>query len=294
MQYIEAKTILSSFKYQKRWFGTHYGMNLYKGCCHGCIYCDSRSECYGVEDFDRVRAKKNCLLLLERDLAKKRKTGIIGMGAMSDPYNPFEERLDLTGKSLDLIHKHRFGVAIATKSNLIVRDINRLRALREHSPTIVKITITTADNSLAQVIEPNASLPTERFLALKELSEAGLFTGVLIMPLLPYINDNWENIFSILCQAHEAGARFIYPGFGVTLRQNQREWYYNQLDLHFPGLKEKYIRQFEDQYSCYLPHVKELQKAFNRECEKRGILYKMKDIIEGSTTSHGGKQLTLF
>jgi DNA repair photolyase len=177
MEYIPAKSILSSFSKNTGWFGVNYNMNLYKGCCHGCIYCDSRSECYQIEDFDRVRTKKNALEILERELATKRKTGLIGMGGMSDPYNPYEESLNLTGRALELIDRYRFGTAIATKGVLIERDLDRLVSINSHSPVIIKMTITAGDDTLSRIVEPGAPASSLRFKALKNLSSRGLFYG---------------------------------------------------------------------------------------------------------------------
>lgn len=294
MKFVPAKTIISGYAANNSWFGNNYNMNIYKGCCHGCIYCDSRSECYRVENFDEVRAKENALVLIERELKSKRKTGVIGMGAMSDPYNPFEKELKLTRGALELINRYRFGVSIATKSDLITRDINILKAISIHSPVLIKITITTANDALCKKIEPNAAAPSARFAVIKKLSEEGIFSGILLMPVLPFIEDNEENINSIIKLAHENGAKFIYPAFGVTLRQNQREWYYNNLDKYFPSIKEKYIAHFGDSYKCLSPKAKELWSLFQNECDRYGILYKMNDIVKDYKHGYGDAQLSLF
>lgn len=294
MELIGAKTILSGYSSNNSWFGNNYNMNIYKGCCHGCIYCDSRSECYGVEDFERVRAKENALTTIARELKSKRRTGVIGTGAMSDPYNPFEKEYGLTRGALQLIHKYGFGVSIATKSDLIVRDMNILKSIQTHSPVLVKITITTCYDELCKKIEPNAAVPSKRFEAIKKLSENGLFAGILLMPVLPFIEDNEENIKGIINLAHKSGAKFIYPAFGVTLRQNQRDWYYKKLDEHFPTIKQKYIRRYGNTYQCISPKAKELWNLFKRECESLGILYKMSDIINGYKQGYGYTQISLF
>lgn len=295
MKFIPAKTILSSYEAGKNWFGKNYTMNIYKGCCHGCIYCDSRSECYGVENFDEVRAKENALALLQRELRAKRKAGVIGTGAMSDPYNPFEKRYRLTRDALELIHNvPRFGISIATKSDLIIRDMDVLRSIKGHSPVLVKLTITTADDALGKKIEPNVAESSRRFSAIKELSDNGIFSGILLMPVLPFLEDHENNISEIIRLAYEHGAKFIYPAFGVTLRQNQREWYYKKLDEHFPGLKQKYIKQFGNAYECRSPKAKTLLQLFQKECDRFGILYKMADIIKGYQHGYDDQQLTLF
>jgi len=294
MNYVSAKTIISGYAENNMWFGCNYNMNIYKGCCHGCIYCDSRSECYGVEIFDEVRAKENALALIERELKSKRKKGVVGTGAMSDPYNPFEKEHLLTRGALELINKHGFGVAIATKSDLVLRDIDILKEISRHSPVLVKITITTADDELCRKIEPHAALSSQRFEVIKSLSQAGINTCVLLMPVLPFIEDNEANIRDIVVLAHENGARFIYPAFGVTLRQNQREWFFSKLEESFPSLKAKYIESFGNAYECRCPNSKELWNLFQCECKKTGIIYKMNEIISAYKQGYGDGQLSLF
>lgn len=294
MRFIPAKTILSGYAEHNDWFGCNYNMNIYKGCCHGCIYCDSRSECYRVDDFDEVRAKENALEILERELKSKRRKGVIGTGAMSDPYNPFEETHQLTRGALELIRYHGFGVSIATKSSLVARDVDTLKAISRYAPVLVKITITTCDDALSAKLEPNVARPSERFAALKRLTDQGIFAGVLLMPVLPFITDTHENIADIIRLAHENGARFIYPGLGVTLRQNQREWLYEQLDKHFPGIREKYERTFGEAYSCHSPKGRVLYRLLSSECQKKGLLYKMEDIIRHYKTGYGQEQVSLF
>ncbi len=294
MDFVPAKTIISGYAENNMWFGCNYNMNIYKGCCHGCIYCDSRSECYGVENFDEVRAKENALALIDRELKSKRRKGVIGTGAMSDPYNPFEKEHRLTRGALELINHHGFGVAIATKSDLVLRDIDILKKISAHSPVLIKITITNAEDELCQKIEPRAPLSSQRFEAIKKLAEAGINAGVLLMPVLPFIEDNEENIGAIIELAHNSGAKFIYPAFGVTLRQNQRDWYFEKLDEHFPSVKQKYIDTFGSAYECRSPKSKELWKLFQFECDKLGILYKMNDIINAYKEGHSDGQLSLF
>lgn len=294
MEYIPAKTILSGYSDGNSWFGQNYTMNIYKGCCHGCIYCDSRSECYRVENFDEVRAKENALAILARELKAKRRSGVIGTGAMSDPYNPLEQEFRLTRGALELIDTYGFGVTIATKSDLITRDVDVLKSIHKHSPVLVKITITTADDALCKKIEPNVTVASRRFAAIRELTESGIFAGILLMPVLPFLEDNEDNISEIIRLAAENGAKFIYPAFGVTLRQNQRDWYYEKLDKHFPGLKQTYIKHYGNAYECRSPKAKELWQLLKTECDKYGLLYRMKDIIDGYKQGYGDDQLTLF
>ncbi len=295
MEYIPAKTIVSRTK-DTTWFGTDYNMNIYKGCCHGCIYCDSRSDCYRVEEFDRVRAKQDALTILRNDLQRKVKTGVVGMGAMSDPYNPFERELLLTRHALELIDAYGFGTAIATKSPLVARDADILRDIAKNSPVIVKMTVTTSDDALCSKVEPFAPPATERLRAVRALADAGLFAGVLLMPVLPFIEDSDQNVLSVVRAAKENGARFVYPFFGVTLRANQREHFLNNLDTRFAGqgLRERYLAQFGEHYACQSPRAKALWEVFTQECRQLGLLYRMKDIIGAYKLGYENSQLTFF
>lgn len=294
MKFIPTKTILSSYSEGNSWFGSNYNMNIYRGCDHGCIYCDSRSECYGVENFDVVRAKENTLLLLEKELKSKRKKGIVATGAMSDPYNPFEAEYKLTRGALELINKYGFGASVLTKSDLMVRDIDILSRIKKHSPVMAKFTITTYDDELCKKIEPNVSEASKRFKALGKLSKADIFTGIHMWPILPFINDTEENIKLIIKAAAENGANFVSPYFGVTLRQNQRLYYYQQLDRVLPGVKQKYINTYGDQYECNSIYEKGLWSIFKAECKKYGLLYKMSDIRETLKSKYENRQISLF
>lgn len=293
--YIPAKTIVTRTK-STAWFGAAYNMNIYRGCCHGCIYCDSRSSCYGTDHFDQVRAKQDALRIIRDDLRRKVKTGVISTGAMSDPYNPYEKELLLTRHALELAGAYGFGIAIATKSDLIVRDMDVLQEIREHSPVICKITVTAAEDSLSRLVEPYAPPSSKRLEAVRQLSEAGLFAGILMMPVLPLIEDTEENILGIIEKAGQCGARFIYPAFGMTLRQNQREWYLSRVEELFPGqgLRLRYEKQYGQRYECPSPRAKKLWELFSRECEKRGILFRMQDIIRASRLDCESRQMTLF
>ena len=295
MEYVPAKTIVTKAKGDS-WFGIDYNMNIYRGCCHGCIYCDSRSDCYQIKDFDTVKAKENALQIIRDDLRRKVRTGVIGTGSMSDPYNPFEKELKLTRHALELVDAFEFGIAIATKSTLLLRDLDVLSTIREHSPVLCKVTVTTADDGLARKLEPGAPPSSERFAMLEQLSSRGIFCGILLMPVLPWLEDSEENVLAIVRQAHEAGVRFIYASFGVTLRNNQREWYFDQLNRLFPGqgLAEQYIRQYGNHYHCGSPRAAALWKRFTEECGKYGILYQMKDIIHAYRRGYEMTQLNLF
>lgn len=296
MEYIPAKTILSGWRPGSDWFGINYNMNLYRGCCHGCIYCDSRSDCYGNDRFDTVRAKENALFLLRGELRRKVKTGVVGTGAMSDPYNPFERELMLTRHALELLAAYGFGAAIATKSELIERDIDVLQEVAQAAPVLCKVTVTTADDVLCRKIEPHVSVSSRRFEAVARLSQAGIFTGLLMMPVLPFLEDSPENILGIVRRAKEAGARFIYPALGMTLRQNQRDWYFEKLEALFPGenLAERYRRRYGSSYECRCPGLPALWKLFSEECNRLGILYQMKDIVRASRAGYAAEQTSLF
>lgn len=293
--WIEAKQIVQRTK-DERWFGTAYNMNLYRGCCHGCIYCDSRSACYGITRFDSVQVKRNALELLAQELPRKRRKGVVGTGAMSDPYNPLEQELQYTRKALTLLQAHGFGVAIATKSDLVTRDIDVLQRMARHAPVLCKLTVTTCDDALAQKLEPHVARPSSRFAAMRQLSDAGLFTGILLMPVLPFLEDNEENLLGIVARAKQSGARFIYPAFGVTLRDNQRQWYLQQLERLFPGqgLSMKYRAQYANAYECITPRVRALWPQFTRACREHKLYYRMTDIIRASQRPYTIRQLSMF
>lgn len=297
MEYISTKAILSNYQENLNWFGINYKMNIYKGCCHGCIYCDSRSNCYQIIDFDRVRIKKNSTEMIKKELKSKRTKGIIGTGAMSDPYNPFEKKYMLTRKALELVNENKFGVAIATKSDLVTRDIDILKKIQSHSPIIVKMTITTYDDELCKLIEKNVIPTSDRFKAIKKLSDKGIYTGVLLMPLLPYINDNEENIKNVIKTAYECGAKFVYShDLGVTLRQNQREYYFEQLRRIFPNkdLDKMYIKTYGEAYENKVINYENMWRIFRQECEKYNLLYKMEDIITDYKKKYEKTQISWF
>lgn len=294
MEFVPAKTIVTKTKKPAEWFGTDYTMNIYRGCSHGCIYCDSRSDCYREVNFDTVKVKEDALRIVRDDLRRKVKKGVIATGAMSDPYNPFEQKLRLTRNSLELINAFRFGVTISTKSTLITRDVDVLSDVKAHSPVMVKISITTSDDNLANIIEPNAPSSSERFSALEYLSKAGIFSGVLAMPILPFVCDTQENIESIIKQTKNAGAKFIYPFFGMTLRSGNREYYYENLEKFFPQAKEKYIRTYGYRYRCTSRKAKKLWDLFVTLCNEYELLYDMKSITRMYKYGYEEAQLSLF
>nr|WP_316618783.1 radical SAM protein [uncultured Ruminococcus sp.] len=272
MHYVKVKGILSPSN----------GMNLYRGCSHGCIYCDSRSKCYQMNhDFEDIEVKENALELLEAALRRKRKRCMIGTGAMTDPYIPLEKNLGYTRKALLLIEKYGFGVALQTKSDLVLRDLDILRRINEKTKAVVQMTLTTADEKLCRIIEPNVSTANERFEALKALRNAGIPTVVWLCPVLPFINDTEENIRTILGMCVEAGVRGVLCfGMGLTLREGNREYFYKQLDIHFPCLKERYIRAYGNNYVVDSPRSTELMRLYHRICEENGILHNNDQIFE--------------
>ncbi len=267
---IKAKTMLSHVPGPDGWFGLKYNMNLYRGCSHGCIYCDSRSSCYRIENFSDILVKINAIDLLKKELPSKRVKGTIGTGSMNDPYQPAEKQFQLTKKSLELMVKHGFPVHIITKSDLVLRDVD---ILREISKTYAAVTFTviTTDDKLAGIIEPGAPPPSKRLKTIETLSRAGVYTGITMMPLLPFITDTEENVKDIVRRAKDSGAKYIIPVFGMSIRTGQREYYYQKLDEHFPGLKTKYEKNYGMRYQCPSPDHARLEKVFLEACDKNAI-----------------------
>ena len=271
MHYVTAKSILSA----------RNGMNLYRGCQHGCIYCDSRSLCYRMDHpFEDIAVKENAIELLEAALKAKRKSCMIGTGAMTDPYIPLEAQLGMTRKALELIHKYGFGVAIQTKSDRILRDLDLLQSIHRRAKAVVQMTLTTFDDDLCRKLEPNVCPTSRRIEVLRRLKEAGIPTVVWLCPILPYINDTAENITSILDACVETKVHgIICFGMGLTLRDGNREYFYAQLESLFPGLKERYIREFGNAYMVSSPRNRELMKLFHETCSRHGILHDNEEIF---------------
>lgn len=265
MHFTEAKGILSSKN----------GMNLYRGCTHGCIYCDSRSKCYHMEhDFEDIEVKSNAIELLEEALRKKRKKCMLGTGAMTDPYIPPEEELKNVRKALALAERYGFGFTLITKSDRVLRDLDLLAAINEKTKCVVQMTLTTYDESLCKILEPHVSTTKERFRALLKLKEAGIPTVVWLSPILPFINDTEENIRGILEYCAAAGVYgVICFGMGVTMREGNREYFYRQLDHSFPGMKERYRKMYGDRYILNSPDHGKLMRLFHGECERYGIVH---------------------
>ncbi len=272
MHFVKAKGILSAKN----------GMNLYRGCSHGCIYCDSRSKCYHMEHaFEDIEVKENAIDLLEYALTHKRKKCMIGTGSMTDPYIPLEMELKNVRKALHLIYEHGFGFTVITKSNRIMRDSDLLRKINERAKCVVQMTLTTFDEDLCKKIEPNVSTTKERFEVLTKLRDAGIPTVVWLTPILPFINDTQDNISGILDLCIEAKVYgVICFGMGLTLREGNREYFYAQLDRLFPGLKENYIHTYGNQYIIESPNNRALMKLFHQKCEVNGIVHNNEQIFQ--------------
>lgn len=267
MHFVDAKGILTSNNGMT-------GMNIYRGCSHGCIYCDSRSKCYQfTHAFEDIEVKQNAPELLEKALRSKRKKCMIGTGAMSDPYMHCEEALGLTRQCLEIIKKYEFGLAIQTKSDRILRDIDLLDEINRSAKCVVQITLTTYDDDLCQILEPNVCNTKRRIEVLEEMQKRGIPTIVWLTPILPFINDTEENVTSILEECARVGVKGIVDfGMGLTLREGDREYYYAALDNHFPGMKQRYIQRYGNSYELPSPNAKVLQGILRRICKEYGML----------------------
>lgn len=279
MDTIRTRTIMTKSKEGRRWFGVDYRMNLYRGCSLGCIYCASRCDSYHIENFDEVHIKENSIEILEEELKSKGLKGVVSLGTLSDPYNPLEKKLCLTRQALELINKYGFGVSIDTKSDLILRDIDILKAIAENNNVIVKISITTTDEELSKKIEPNVISPKERFKVLKKLRDNGIYAGVLMTPVLPFLTDNEDNILSMIDESKKSYAKFIYTRMGMTLKTNQREYYLDKLDKIYPGLRKDYETVYDGRYFCATLQYRELLEKFLNKCSEEKILTDMDQII---------------
>lgn len=285
MHFVKARSIL-----------TPTAMNLYRGCLHGCIYCDSRSKCYQMQhDFEDIEVKENALELLEAALKRKRRPCMIGTGAMTDPYIPIEKELRLMRGALELIERYGFGAAVQTKSTLVLRDLDLLQRINEKTKAVVQMTLTTWDDDLCRVIEPNVSLTSQRFEALKRFRDAGIPTVVWLSPLLPFINDTEENITGLLGMCAEAQVKgVICFGMGLTLREGNREYFYQQLDRHFPGLKGEYIRRYGTQYEVSSPNSRRLMALFHSLCDEMGIMHDNDQIFHYMHVFESKLQTSIF
>ncbi|MDD5982889.1 MAG: radical SAM protein, partial [Solobacterium sp.] len=272
MHYVKAKGLLSN----------NNGMNIYRGCEHGCIYCDSRSTCYNMNhNFEDIEVKINAPELLEHSLKHKRKRCMIGTGSMSDPYMPLEKELRLTRKCLELIDKYNYGFTVITKSDLILRDLDLLKSINKKTKCVVQMTITTFDDGLCRILEPNVCVTSKRIEALKILHDNNIPTIVWMTPILPFINDNEANIMNILKACKEAGVYGIMTfGIGLTLREGDREYYYDKLDKYFPGLKYKYIKRYGNSYELPVPDEHSLNNLLIKYCKENSMEYRPDKLFE--------------
>jgi len=272
MHFVDAKGILTGS-------GGHFGMNIYRGCTHGCIYCDSRSNCYQfTHPFEDVEVKQNAPELLEKALRSKRRRGMVGTGAMSDPYMHCEEDLQLTRRCLEIILKYGFGAAIQTKSDRILRDIDLLDEINRTAKCVVQITLTTYDDRLCSILEPNVCNTKRRIEVLEEMQRRGIPTIVWMTPILPFINDTEENITSILNECVRVGVKGIIDfGMGLTLREGDREYYYAALDKYFPGMKARYIKRYGNAYELPSPNAERLTEVFKKICSENNIISNFED-----------------
>ena len=289
MHFVNAKSILSAKN----------GMNLYRGCSHGCIYCDSRSTCYHMEhDFEDIEIKANAIELLEHALKRKRAKCMLGTGSMTDPYIPLESKIGNVRKALALADQYGFGFTLITKSDRVLRDLDLLKSINDKTKCVVQMTLTTCDENLCRKIEPNVSTTKARVEALKKLNEAGIPTVVWLCPVLPFINDTEENIRGILKYCTEAKVYgVICFGMGMTLREGNREYFYSRLDRLFPHMKEKYMRIYGTQYQISSPKNNELMKLFHRICEDNGIVHdnsKLFEYLSRFEEKNSPVQLSLF
>ena len=267
MHFVDAKGILSRS-------GGCFGMNIYRGCTHGCIYCDSRSKCYHfTHPFEDIEVKQNAPELLEKALKSKRKKCMIGTGAMSDPYMHCEEELRLTRRCLEIILENGFGAAVQTKSDRILRDIDLLSEINQSAKCVVQITLTTYNDDLCRILEPNVCNTKRRIEILERMQEKGIPTVVWLTPILPFINDTEDNITAILNECVRVGVKGVIDfGMGLTLREGDREYYYAALDKHFPGMKERYIKRYGNAYELPSPNAERLRELLQSICNENGIL----------------------
>ena len=275
IKHITAKTFISTVNGKDEWFGLRYNFNIYRGCIHQCIYCDSRSECYQIENFEDLLVKTNAPDLARKELSHKRVKGLIGTGSMSDPYNPAEKEFLIMREVLKVIQAFRFPIHILTKSDLVLRDQDIIKEI-SRVKAYVSFTVTAYDDELSKKIEPFAPVSSRRIAAMKQLAENGINTGILLMPTLPYITDSEDNIKNIMQLAVDNGASYVIASFGVTMRDRQREYYYKKLEKTFPGLKEKYVNKYGSKYSCRSENYTRLNQIYN----EYSLRYNLKKRVE--------------
>ncbi len=293
METVQAKQLLTPLHASDEFFHSDYNLNLYRGCSHGCVYCDSRSVCYQLDRFGQVRVKENALSMLREELRRKRKPGLVSTGAMSDPYNPFEAETKITRGAFLLLKQYGFGAGFTTKSSLAARDADVLIDIQRTAPVRACFSITCAEDGLCMKLEPGASPTSRRFEALEALSSAGVFAGVWLNPVLPFLTDTEENILSIVRRTKKCGGQFIVCHFGMTLRTGNREYFYEALDRDFPGVKVKYAQAFGLDYMCPSPRAGEMEAVFRKECRRLNLPCSFPD-INRAMFSGQSRQLSLF
>ena len=287
MHFVDAKSLLTR----------QNGMNLYRGCAHGCIYCDSRSKCYQfTHPFEDIEVKQNAPALLEDILKTRRKRIVISTGSMSDPYQPCEAELQLTRRCLELIERYAFGASVITKSDLVLRDLELFDRINQNAKSVLQMTLTVADDGLSRVLEPNVCTTSRRYEVLKEFQKLGIPTVVWMTPILPFLTDTEENVRRILDCCFDAGVKgVICFGMGLTLRDGNREYYYAALDRHFPGLSDEYRRRYGSAYEAASPNADQLLRIFHAECEKHGVLHDPEECFRYiAELPEPNEQLSLF
>lgn len=287
MHFVQAKSLLTKWN----------GMNIYRGCSHGCIYCDSRSECYRINHpFEDIEVKQNAPELLENILRTKRKRIMISTGSMSDPYQHCEQRLGLTRRCLELIDRYEFGASVITKSDLVLRDIDLFESINRKSKSVLQMSLTIADDNLSRIIEPNVCTTSRRYEVLKEFQKRGIPTVVWLSPILPFLTDTEDNLWTILSYCTDAGVKGIVCfGAGLTLRQGDREYYYKALDRHFSGLKSEYQKRYGNSYEVNSPDNAKLMNIFHSVCETHGIIHNPDECFEYiADMPETNSQLSLF
>ncbi len=290
MHFVQAKGLLTGRS-------GYYGMNIYRGCSHGCIYCDSRSHCYQfTHPFEDIEVKQNAPELLEKALRSKRKPCMIGTGAMSDPYMHCEEHLRLTRTCLEILLKYGFGAAVQTKSDRILQDIDLLDRINRSAKCVVQMTLTTYDDALCSLIEPNVCSTRRRIEVLEQMQDRNIPTVVWLTPILPFINDTEENITAILEECIRVGVKgIICYDMGLTLRDGNREYFYAALDKHFPGLKRRYNERYGNAYEVSSPDADKLMKLFRSICKGHGILYQPEECFRYmGEFPEKNKQMSIF
>ena len=280
MEYVKTRTIMTKSNQGNLWFGIDYHMNLYRGCSFGCIFCDSRSDSYHIKNFDKIKSKENALQILEEELASKNYKGVVSFGTLSDPYNELEKEYEITRGALELIKKYGFGVSIDTKSDLILRDIDLLKEIKKNNNVIIKISIVTYEDELANFLEPNVISSTKRFEVLKKLRENDIYAGVLMTPVLPFITDSLDNIKRMIFLSKENDAKFIYTKMGMTLRSNVNDYYFERIEKKYKGLSDDYKCVYGNNVVCNPLRYPDLLEIFVKECNRYNLLCDMSEIIK--------------